>query len=54
MSPWKKLRAKLPAPEDDDDFYHADLLGLEARLDTGVVIGTRCSRSAVQHVSTAV
>ena len=33
-------RSKLPDPEDEDDFYHADLLGLEARLDSGVVIGT--------------
>lgn len=32
-------RAKLPEPEDEDDFYHADLLGMEARLDTGVVLG---------------
>ena len=32
-------RARLPEPEDEDDFYHADLIGLEARLDTGVVIG---------------
>jgi 16S rRNA processing protein RimM len=32
-------RAKLPPPEDEDDFYHADLLGLEARLESGVVIG---------------
>lgn len=33
-------RDKLPAIEDEDDFYHADLLGLEARLDSGVVLGT--------------
>jgi 16S rRNA processing protein RimM len=32
-------RSKLPDPEDEDDFYHADLLGLEARLDSGVVLG---------------
>ena len=32
-------RARLPAPEDEDDFYHADLIGLEARLDSGVTIG---------------
>lgn len=32
-------RSRLPAPEDDDDFYHADLIGLEARLDTGITIG---------------
>jgi 16S rRNA processing protein RimM len=32
-------RSKLPEPDDDDDFYHADLIGLEARLDTGVVLG---------------
>jgi 16S rRNA processing protein RimM len=33
-------RDKLPAPEDDDDFYHADLIGLEARLADGTAIGT--------------
>jgi 16S rRNA processing protein RimM len=32
-------RSRLPPTEDEDDFYHADLIGLEARLDTGVVIG---------------
>lgn len=32
-------RSKLPDPEEEDDFYHADLLGLEARLDSGVVLG---------------
>jgi len=32
-------RSKLPDTEDEDDFYHADLLGLDARLDSGVVIG---------------
>lgn len=32
-------RDKLPAPSDEDDFYHADLIGLEARLDSGVTIG---------------
>lgn len=32
-------RDKLPAPEDEDDFYHADLIGLDARLDSGVTIG---------------
>ena len=32
-------RSKLPEPEDEDDFYHADLLGLEARLESGVVLG---------------
>ena len=33
-------RSRLPATEDEDDFYHADLIGLEARLETGVVLGT--------------
>ena len=33
-------RDKLPEPEDEDDFYHADLLGLDARLESGVSIGT--------------
>lgn len=32
-------RDKLPQPEDEDDFYHADLIGLDARLDSGVSIG---------------
>lgn len=32
-------RAKLPEIDDEDDFYHADLIGLEARLDTGITIG---------------
>jgi 16S rRNA processing protein RimM len=32
-------RNKLPETEDEDDFYHTDLIGLEARLETGVVIG---------------
>jgi 16S rRNA processing protein RimM len=33
-------RDKLPLPSDDDDFYHADLIGLEARLSDGTVLGT--------------
>src|SRR5690348_11185442 len=33
-------RDKLPPPSDDDDFYHADLIGLEARLNDGTVLGT--------------
>lgn len=32
-------RSRLPENEDADDFYHADLLGLEARLESGVIIG---------------
>ena len=32
-------RDRLPATEDEDDFYHADLIGLDARLDSGVTIG---------------
>jgi 16S rRNA processing protein RimM len=32
-------RDRLPETEDEDDFYHTDLIGLEARLETGVVIG---------------
>jgi 16S rRNA processing protein RimM len=32
-------RARLPEPEDDDDFYHADLIGLEARVESGQIIG---------------
>jgi len=33
-------RALLPATEDEDDFYHVDLIGLTARLVDGTVIGT--------------
>ena len=32
-------RDKLPPPADDDDFYHADLIGLKARLADGSEIG---------------
>jgi len=32
-------RALLPATEDEDDFYHADLIGLHARLADGSEIG---------------
>ena len=32
-------RERLPPTDDDDDFYHADLVGLEARLTDGSVIG---------------
>lgn len=32
-------RSKLPDPADEDDFYHADLIGLDARLESGVSIG---------------
>src|ERR1700748_3573678 len=32
-------RDKLPAPDEDDDYYHADLIGLEARLADGSVLG---------------
>src|SRR4029079_9407804 len=32
-------RDRLPPPEADDDFYHADLIGLEARLSDGTVLG---------------
>lgn len=32
-------RSLLPEPEDDDDFYHADLIGLHARLADGSEIG---------------
>jgi 16S rRNA processing protein RimM len=33
-------RDRLPATEDEDDFYHADLIGLEARLADGSLLGT--------------
>ena len=33
-------RALLPAVEDEDDFYHADLIGLTARLADGTALGT--------------
>ena len=32
-------RALLPATENEDDFYHADLIGLDARLGDGSVLG---------------
>jgi 16S rRNA processing protein RimM len=32
-------RDLLPPPEDEDDFYHIDLIGLQARLADGAVIG---------------
>lgn len=32
-------RALLPDPDDEDDFYHADLLGLRAQLADGTVLG---------------
>lgn len=32
-------RSVLPPPEDEDDFYHADLIGLEARLSDGHILG---------------
>jgi 16S rRNA processing protein RimM len=33
-------RDVLPATTDEDDFYHADLIGLEARLADGTTLGT--------------
>ena len=32
-------RSQLPEIDDEDDFYHTDLIGLDARLDSGVSIG---------------
>ncbi|MEQ1900056.1 MAG: ribosome maturation factor RimM [Devosia sp.] len=32
-------RDRLPPTADEDDFYHADLIGLEARLTDGTVLG---------------
>jgi 16S rRNA processing protein RimM len=32
-------RHVLPATDDEDDFYHADLIGLEARLADGTTLG---------------
>jgi 16S rRNA processing protein RimM len=32
-------RSALPEPDEDDDFYHADLIGLEARLADGTRFG---------------
>jgi 16S rRNA processing protein RimM len=32
-------RALLPEPEDEEDFYHADLIGLRAQLVDGTLIG---------------
>jgi len=33
-------RERLPMPDTEDDFYHTDLIGLEARLPDGTVLGT--------------
>lgn len=33
-------RSALPAPEDDDEFYHADLIGLSVETLAGVPVGT--------------
>jgi 16S rRNA processing protein RimM len=33
-------RARLPAPDDPDEFYHADLIGLEAVRPDGIPLGT--------------
>ncbi len=33
-------RDRLPDPDDEDDFYHADLIGLAVRIDNGTVIGS--------------
>ena len=33
-------RAALPVPEDEDEFYHADLIGLEAVTADGAPLGT--------------
>lgn len=32
-------RGRLPLPDDVDDFYHTDLIGLDARLNDGSVLG---------------
>lgn len=32
-------RSLLPSPEDDDEFYHADLIGLAVRLADGTLFG---------------
>jgi 16S rRNA processing protein RimM len=32
-------RSVLPPPDDEDDFYHSDLIGLEARLTDGHILG---------------
>ncbi len=32
-------RDRLPEPEDEDTWYHADLIGLEARLEDGSALG---------------
>ncbi len=33
-------RALLPPPDDEEDFYHVDLIGLRAQLVDGTTIGT--------------
>ncbi|MET3662274.1 ribosome maturation factor RimM [Aquamicrobium ahrensii] len=32
-------RSVLPEPEEEDEFYHADLIGLDVRDDTGAALG---------------
>jgi 16S rRNA processing protein RimM len=32
-------RSVLPEPEEEDEFYHADLIGLDVRDDSGAVLG---------------
>ena len=34
------VRDSLPAPEDEDEFYHADLIGLSAEDEDGAPLGT--------------
>jgi 16S rRNA processing protein RimM len=33
-------RDRLPAAEDEDEFYHADLIGLSAEAEDGTPLGT--------------
>lgn len=33
-------RSALPAPDDEDDFYHSDLIGLQVKTDSGQNAGT--------------
>ncbi len=33
-------RDRLPPPDDEDDFYHADLIGLRCETSEGVLVGT--------------
>ena len=44
-------RSALPPPEEDE-YYHADLIGLEAVLADGTPVGTGCARCMISAPAT--